>query len=121
MPYIYSLAAGVWKDNGTMLRMLAFDFNKDETALGIADQYMFGSDMLVAPLMDESSERYVYLPEGKWVDYQTRKTYTSGYHRIAADDIPCVILVRKGSVIPHVPVAQSTAEIDWNKVYDVKF
>lgn len=40
---------------------------------------------------------------------------------IAAGDIPCVILVRKGSVIPHVPVAQSTSEIDWEKVYDVKF
>ena len=29
--------------------------------------------------------------------------------------------VRKGSVIPNVPVAQSTSEIDWNKVYDVKY
>ena len=121
MPYIVGQAQKCVESGLPMLRAMLIEFPDDPAVWQIDDQYMFGSDMLVAPLMDESSERYVYLPEGKWVDYQTRKTYISGYHRIAADDIPCVILVKKGSVIPHVPVAQSTAEIDWNKVYDVKF
>lgn len=35
--------------------------------------------------------------------------------------IPCIILVRKGAEIPHVPVAQSTSEIDWSKIYKVRF
>ncbi|MBE6242909.1 MAG: alpha-xylosidase [Bacteroidales bacterium] len=121
MPYIVAQAQRCVENGLPMLRAMLIEFPDDPAVWQIDDQYMFGSDMLVAPLMDESSERYVYLPEGKWVDYQTKKTYTPGYHRIAAGDIPCVILVRKGSVIPHVPVAQSTSEIDWNKVYDVKF
>ena len=121
MPYIVEQAQRCVETGLPMLRAMLIEFPDDPASWQIDDQYMFGSDMLVAPLMDESGDRYVYLPEGKWVDYQTKKTYTSGYHRIAAGDIPCVILVRKGSVIPHVPVAQSTSEIDWNKVYDVKF
>jgi hypothetical protein len=52
MPYIYSLAADVWKNNGTMLRMLAFDFGKDENALDIADQYMFGPALMVCPVTE---------------------------------------------------------------------
>ena len=35
--------------------------------------------------------------------------------------IPCIILVRDGSLIPNVPVAQSTNDIDWNKVTWIPF
>ena len=42
LPYIYSWAYRVWKEDKTFLRMLAFDFMQDEKALDIGDQYMFG-------------------------------------------------------------------------------
>jgi alpha-D-xyloside xylohydrolase len=77
---------------------------------------MFGSQMLVAPLMESGTERTVYLPKGKWIDYQTGKVYEGGYQTIEAGEIPAVILVRDGSLIPHVPLAQRTDEIDWNKI-----
>ena len=57
------------------------------------------------------------MPPGGWIDYQTGKSYDGGrWHDIAAGKIPIVLLVKDGSVIPHVAVAQSTADIDWNNV-----
>lgn len=77
---------------------------------------MFGSQILVAPLMESGTERVCYLPTGRWIDYQSGDVYEGGYRTIKAGEIPCVILVRDGSLIPHVPVAQSTDKIDWKKV-----
>lgn len=50
LPYIYSLAGQVWREDGTMMRLLAFDFPQDERALDIADEYMFGPSLLVCPV-----------------------------------------------------------------------
>ena len=77
---------------------------------------MFGSQMLVAPLMESGTERMVYLPKGKWIDYQSGAVYEGGYQTIKVGKIPAVILVRDGSLIPHAPLAQRTDEIDWNAI-----
>ena len=121
MPYILEQAEDCVENGLPMLRALLIEYPEDPCVWTLDDEYLFGSDILVAPLFEESSSRDVYLPEGKWVDYQTRKVYKAGWNRIEAGDIPCIILVKKGAVIPHVPVAQSTSEIDWSKQYDVKY
>ena len=54
--------------------------------------------------------------KGKWIDYQSGKIYEGGYQTIEVGKIPAVILVRDGSLIPHVPLAQRTDEIDWNAI-----
>jgi alpha-D-xyloside xylohydrolase len=77
---------------------------------------MFGSQILVAPLMERGDERTVYLPKGKWIDYQSGQVYAGGYQTIRAGKIPAVILVRDGSLIPHVPLAQRTDQIRWDKL-----
>ena len=77
---------------------------------------MFGSQLLVAPLLESGNSRTVYLPRGKWVDYQTGKVYDGGYQSIQTAAIPCIILVRDGSLIPHVPLAQHTGDIQWDKI-----
>jgi alpha-D-xyloside xylohydrolase len=83
----------------------------------IEDEYMFGSDMLVAPLFKDSIyNREVYLPPGKWIDYQSGKIYEGGWHPIAAGNIPAIILIKDGSVIPLVKLAQSTKYIDWSNI-----
>lgn len=121
MPYVLEEAEKCVENGLPMLRAMLIEYPDDPAVWQIDDQYFFGSDILVAPLMDSSTERHVYLPEGKWVDYQTRKSYDSGWNTIEAGEIPCIILVRKGAVIKHVPVAQSTDKIDWSKVYKVKY
>lgn len=121
MPYIVEQAKQCVANGLPMVRAMLVEYPDDPAVWQIDDQYFFGSDILVAPMMVEASSRNVYLPEGKWVDYQTKKVYNGGWNRIEAGQIPCVILVKKGAVIPHIPVAQSTDKLDWNKVYKVKY
>ena len=80
-------------------------------------RYLFGSDILVAPLLEAGTKgRDVYLPPGNWIDYQTGRAFTAGWHTIEAGPIPVVMLVREGAAIPHIAVAQSTAFMDWSKL-----
>ena len=116
MPYVYAQAKDCTERGLPMVRALLVEFPDDQGAWLVEDEYMFGSQMLVAPLMESGTGRDVYLPRGKWIDYQTGKVYESGYQHIEAGDIPAVILVRDGSIIPHAPLAQRTDQIDWDKV-----
>lgn len=116
MPYIYAQAKQSTEKGLPMVRALFVEFPNDPGAWLIDNEYLFGSDMLVAPLFEETTSRDVYLPEGKWIDYQTGKVYASGWHHIEAGEIPVVALVRDGAVIPHIKLAQCTSEMDWSKL-----
>jgi alpha-D-xyloside xylohydrolase len=118
MPYILAQAKDSASRGFPMLRALFFEFPADPGSWNVEDEYMFGSDLLVAPLMDEGSKgRGVYLPPGQWIDYQTGQAYRGGgWHDIEAGQIPVILLVKDNSVIPHVKVAQSTDAIDWANV-----
>jgi alpha-D-xyloside xylohydrolase len=117
MPYVYAQAKESSANGWPMLRTLFFEFPDDPTSWTVEDEYLFGSDLLVAPLMEDGPGRRVYLPPGSWVDYQTGRSYAGArWHRIDAGTIPIVLLVRDHRVIPRVAVAQSTAEIDWKNV-----
>jgi len=117
MPYIFAQAKDSSNRGFPMLRTLFFEYPNDPTSWLIEDEYMFGYDLLVAPLFDDTGRRRVYLPPGKWIDYQTGKVYAGArWHEIMAGEVPIVLLVRNGAVLPHVKPAQSTAEIDWNNI-----
>ena len=116
MPYVYAQAKDCSNRGLPMVRALFVEYPEDPGAWLVEDEYMFGSQILVAPLMESGNERVCYLPQGKWIDYQEGKVYDGGYHTIKAGTIPCIILVADGSLIPQVPVAQSTDRIDWSKL-----
>ena len=116
MPYVYAQAKDCSERGLPMVRALLVEFPQDKGAWYVEDEYMFGSQMLVAPLMESGNSREVYLPRGKWIDYQTGKVYNSGYQTIEAGKIPAIILVRDGSLIPHAPLAQRTDQINWDKI-----
>ena len=116
MPYVYAQAKDCSERGLPMVRALFVEYPDDPGAWLVEDEYLFGSQILVAPLLESGDSRVCYLPRGKWIDYQSGQVYEGGYQTIRAGKIPCVILVRDGSLIPHVPVAQSTDKIDWDKV-----
>ncbi|MGS2739580.1 TIM-barrel domain-containing protein [Sinomicrobium sp. M5D2P17] len=116
MPYIYAQAKYSSEKGLPMLRAMFVEYPDDPGSWLVDDQYLFGSSMLVAPLFEDVTERDVYLPPGKWIDYQTRKAYEGGWHRMEAGDIPIVVLVKDGTVLPHIALAQSTKHMDWNKL-----
>jgi alpha-D-xyloside xylohydrolase len=116
MPYIYSQAKDCTERGLPMLRALFIEYPGDPGSWLIDNEYLFGSDMLVAPLFENGTKRNVYLPAGQWIDYQTGKVYSGGWHIIDAGKIPIIVLVHEGSVIPHIALAQSTSQMDWSKL-----
>ena len=96
MPYVYAQAKDCTERGLPMVRALLVEFPHDPGAWLVEDEYMFGSQMLVAPLLESGSERMVYLPKGKWIDYQSGAVYEGCYQTIKAGEIPAVILVKDG-------------------------
>jgi alpha-D-xyloside xylohydrolase len=117
MPYIYAQAKDSSARGFPMIRPLFFEYPNDPGSWNIDDEYMFGSDLLVAPMFESGAERKVYLPPGTWIDYQNGHVYDGArWHEIAAGQIPVVLLVKNHTVLPHLKVAQSTSEMDWDNV-----
>ena len=117
MPYVYAQAKQSSARGWPMLRTLFFEFPDDPTSWTIEDEYLFGSDLLVAPLFESTDRRHVYLPPGSWVDYQSGRRYEGArWHEIVAGPIPVVLMVRDHVAIPHAAVAQSTGQIDWSRI-----
>jgi alpha-D-xyloside xylohydrolase len=122
IPYLYAQAK-ISADQGVpMLRALFVEFPDDPGSWQVDNQYLLGSDLLVAPLFEKGTRsRNVYLPPGQWIDYQTRKQYAGGWHQIECGELEAIILVRGGAVVPHIALAQSTADLDWSQLELVVF
>ncbi|HHO8887942.1 TPA: family 31 glucosidase, partial [Klebsiella pneumoniae] len=79
-PYIKALMAETHNYNTPVMRTLFFEFPDQLKSWEITDQYCFGPDLLVAPVMHEGMrERDVWLPEGEtWTDFATGESYQGG-------------------------------------------
>lgn len=125
LPYIYSYAGLCWLENQSMMRLLAFVWPEDVIVRNITDQYLFGNEIMVCPVLQpmyyESGSRSlhgtklsrrIYLPAGNgWYDYWTDTYYEGGQWLdtdVPIDRIP--LFIREGSIIPKVGYAQSTEE-----------
>jgi len=117
MPYIYAQAKHSAENGLPMMRAMFVEYPHDPGAWTVDDQYLFGEDILVAPLFEAADSRDVYLPgKHKWIDYQTGEAYNASWQHIKAGDIPVLMLVRDGALIPHIPLAQSTQFMDWTSI-----
>lgn len=108
LPYIWQVAGQVEREGAPFIRPLNLEFPDDRVAIGIDDQYMFGEQILVAPVMDDSmgeAARTVYLPEGSWYDFFTDEEVRGPAfieRSVGIDTMP--VFVRAGAVIPRVGV-----------------
>jgi alpha-glucosidase len=107
LPYIYAAFLRAAETGAPVQRPLVFDHQYDPTVREIDDQYLFGPDLLVAPVVESgTTARQVYLPAGDWYDWHTderlggRRFVTAA---TPAERIP--IYARGGSVIPMWPEA----------------
>ena len=113
LPQVYRV---MWEASGTglpALRPLFLEFPDDPATSEMQDQAMFGSDILIAPVLREATtEREVYLPAGDWYDYWTGRL-VSGPRRlrvpVTIESIP--IYVRGGAFLFRQPVVQHTGEM----------
>ena len=110
LPYIYSLAWRVTRDDYTLQRGLPMDWPGDERVRDIGDQFMFGPAFLVAPVTEPgATTREVYLPRAPaWYDFWSGARLPTGstIHAPAPlERIP--VFVRAGSIVPLGPVVEN--------------
>jgi alpha-D-xyloside xylohydrolase len=103
LPYTYSEAWQVTSAGSTLMRALALDFRLDPKALGVSDEYLFGKELLVAPVTEpKAGQRTVYLPKGAdWIDFWTGEVHRGGETVQAAAPLERIPLYAKaGSILP---------------------
>ncbi|WP_062307648.1 glycoside hydrolase family 31 protein [Alicyclobacillus sendaiensis] len=102
LPYLYTLVREAHETGLPMMRPLVLEYPDDPNTHHIDDQFLVGSDLLVAPILKPGmTRRMVYLPEGEWIDYETRERYQGRQYILthaSLDRIP--LYIRAGSVIP---------------------
>jgi alpha-glucosidase len=116
LPYIYSVMQQASATGIPALRPLFLEYPNVEHTAKIEDEFLFGSDLLVAPVLWEGVQnRYVYLPPGDWFDYWTGKRYTGDTTiqvPVTIDSIP--MYLRSGAFIFRQPIVQNTGEMPGN-------
>jgi alpha-glucosidase (family GH31 glycosyl hydrolase) len=104
LPYIYTMTRRVHDDAVPLVRPLYLVHPDLDEAYKHPDEYYFGDAMLVAPILDSTGGRSVYLPPGGWVDYFSGSAYQGGRTiqvKCSLETLP--LFVRSGSIIPQQP------------------
>ena len=118
IPYILQESIIATQSGHSIIEALIFQYPQDPTVWHIDDEYFFGHDFLVAPVMNSEDCRDVYLPEGHWVQFFTGERLT-GNQWIHLDHIPLEqmpVYVREGAQIPMYPDhVECTDEMDLSK------
>ena len=113
LPHIYNVMREASETGVPAMRPLMLEFPSDEATYGISDEFLFGSDLLIAPVLREAAtSRGVYLPAGDWYDFWTGEHYVGP----KGIDVPVTlasipIFVRGGAFVFMQPVVQSTSEM----------
>jgi len=112
LPYIYTAFVQSSETGAPIQRPLIFDFQADENVRDLDDQYLFGSDLLIAPIVEDGQrEREVYLPDGEWFNWNTGEHLQGGRTIVAEaplDFIP--VFARAGAVLPMLAKAPQTTD-----------
>jgi alpha-D-xyloside xylohydrolase len=111
IPYILQQSEITTRTGYPVLRALWLHHPDDKTVLHIDDQYYFGENILVAPVMNAEGLREVYLPDGKWVHFFTREVFEGKQWltvQSPLEEMP--VFVRHGATIPLYPDAVSCTD-----------
>lgn len=119
LPYIYSTARKVHAEDFSFMRAMGIAYPQDENTHNIKDQFMFGRNILVAPVASAGAEsRKVYLPEGNgWTDVWTGECVAGGTTVDRAVNISLMPLyVPQGTIMPWGPKVQYSAQSNWDNL-----
>lgn len=113
LPYIYNVMRESAESGLPAMRPLVLEYPEDGATYGMDDQFLFGSDLLVAPVLRAGvTSRGVYLPRGDWYDYWTGQRHTGGKTisvPVTLASLP--LFVRAGAFLFQQPVVQHTGEM----------
>ena len=112
LPYLYSAVRECSTTGMPVMRALWLHYPDDARAAACGDQYLFGKNLLVAPVVEKgATTRQVYLPRGSWYDFWTGEPIQGGREisrDVSLDIMP--LYVRAGSILPLGPIKQYTTE-----------
>jgi alpha-glucosidase len=116
LPYIYNALHETAVTGVPAMRPLFVEFPDDDEVAAMDDEFLFGRDLLVAPILWEgATNRLVYLPKGDWFDYRTGKRFEGGRTIDAMAPLEAIpLFVRGGGFIFRQPVVQHTGEMPGN-------
>lgn len=122
LPYILEQSELTTTTGYPVLRALLLHHPADKMCWHIDDQYYFGDDFLVAPIMNSENTRDVYLPEGIWVNFFTGEITQGGCwlnnFEVVMEEMP--VWVKKGALIPMYPEAVNcTDDMDLQKTISI--
>ncbi|MEX2282901.1 MAG: TIM-barrel domain-containing protein, partial [Gemmatimonadota bacterium] len=112
MPYVYTAVREAHETGLPIIRAMWLHHPDDPTAVACADQYFWGPNLLIAPVVEKGATiRRVYLPKGTWYDFWTNERVEGGREIQRAVDLSTMpIYVRAGTVLPLGPVKQYADE-----------
>jgi alpha-glucosidase (family GH31 glycosyl hydrolase) len=112
LPYIYTAIAEACTTGVPLMRPLILEFPEDPHVLNLTDEYLFGREILVAPVVDEgATERVVYLPAGGWIDFWTDALYRGPCTLPVTAPLHILpLFIREGAVLPLGPEVQYSGQ-----------
>jgi alpha-glucosidase/alpha-D-xyloside xylohydrolase len=112
MPYLYTAVRDAHETGLPIMRALWLHHHDDPLATVRGDEYLWGADILVAPVVEKAAtSRRLYLPRGAWIDFWTEERVEGGREIDRPVDLGTLpLFVRAGAVVPIGPVRQYTDE-----------
>lgn len=113
LPYLYNCFYQASQTGVPVMSALLLQYPDDPKTWDVADEFLTGSDLLVAPILEaHARDRQVYLPRGAWYDLRTDAKQDGGRTiNVHADEDELPLFVPEGAILFRVPVIESTA--DW--------
>jgi oligosaccharide 4-alpha-D-glucosyltransferase len=105
LPYNYTLAYRQAAFGEPLIKPLYYQYQNDEKAVVIGDQFMWGDAFMIAPVVVKGQQsKEVYLPNGNWYDFNSHLFYTGKQTvNISTEDFKYPVLVKAGSFVPQFP------------------
>lgn len=100
--YLYTAFRQYSVDGTPILRPLSFADQQDEEALDRVDEFMFGDQILVSPVLDKNKRKVeTYFPDGRWYDFRNDQVFEGNTtHTVDAPLSEIPFFVKAGSILP---------------------
>ena len=110
--YLYTAFQQYVEEGTPILRPLAYYDQSDQQAVSRVDEFLFGDQILVSPVLDKKKRKVeTYFPEGRWYDFRTNQSYQGkSTHSVKAPLSEIPFFVKAGSVLPLREIMQYTRQ-----------
>ncbi len=110
MPYIMKQAQVSVNQGIPMMRAMVLEFPEDRNSHNLDQQYMFGENLLVAPIFNDRGVAEFYVPEGRWTNFLTNDIHEGGkWYKEDYDYLTMPLLVKPNSLIVTGPNSEGAA------------